>query len=194
MDAPTAKPTLYVIAGPNGAGKTTFAREFLPFFANCKQFVNADLIAQGLAPFAPETVALRAGRLMLDEIKRLSGAGVDFAIETTLSGKFYASWFRSLREEGYAVSLFFLWLPTVEMALARVAERVVHGGHDVPEADVRRRYQRGTHNLFQVYRPILDSWVLLDNTARSPRTIAYEEKGRLIVIDAEVYARVSKRD
>lgn len=192
MDAPTAKPTLYVIAGPNGAGKTTFAREFLPFFAGCKQFVNADLIAQGLAPFAPETAALRAGRLMLEEIKRLADTGLDFALETTLSGRLYAPWFGSLRDKGYKVCLFFLWLPTVEMALARVAERVAHGGHHVPEADVRRRYQRGGRNLFQVYRPFLDSWVLLDNSSRSPRTIAYEERERLIVIDAEVYARASR--
>jgi predicted ABC-type ATPase len=193
MASPSANPSLYVIAGPNGAGKTTFARKYLPLFADCKQFVNADLIAQGLAPFAPETAALRAGRLMLEEVNNLALQRVDFAIETTFSGKLYAPWFRKLRQEGYAIFLFFLWLPTVEMVLERVAERVRLGGHSVPEEDVRRRYERGIRNLFELYRPLVDFWALFDNTEGFPRRIAYEDRGQLYVSDAEAYAHLSRR-
>jgi predicted ABC-type ATPase len=193
MAPPTPNPTLYVIAGPNGAGKTTFANRYLPLIAHCQQFVNADLIAKGLAPFAPETAALRAGRLMLEEIQRLASQRVDFAIETTLSGKLYAPWFRKLRQEGYQIYLFFLWLPTVDMALERVAGRVRHGGHFVPEEDVRRRYERGIRNLFDLYRPLVDWWGLFDNTEGILRRIAYEHRGKLYVMDAEVYARLSRK-
>ena len=84
-----AAPRIIIIAGPNGAGKTTFAREFLPSEAACPVFVNADLIAAGLAPFAPETAALQAGRLMLEELKRHFSAHTSFAFETTLSGRGY---------------------------------------------------------------------------------------------------------
>jgi len=112
-------PQLYIIAGPNGAGKTTFAREFLPHYAHCKQFINADLIASGLAPFSPETEALRAGRLMLEQIRSLAKEKADFGFETTLSGVTYAALLRQLKAQGYRIQLFFLWIPTVEIALAR---------------------------------------------------------------------------
>ena len=114
MEQEKSGPSLYIIAGPNGAGKTTFAREFLPHFADCKEFVNADLIAQGLAPFAPETAALRAGRLVLERIDALSRQRADFGLETTLSGRAYAPLFRRLKAEGYRIYLFFLWLPEVD--------------------------------------------------------------------------------
>ena len=180
---PEANPTLYVIAGPNGAGKTTFAREFLPKYAECGQFVNADLIALGLSPFAPETAALTAGRLVLERIDDLARQRVDFGVETTLSGRSYVSLFRRLKAEGYRIYLFFLWLPEVDTAVARVADRVRHGGHHVPERDVRRRYLRGLHKFTEVYRPLLDGWILFDNTGETPIIIAEEEGGRLEVRD-----------
>lgn len=124
---------LYIIAGPNGAGKTTFAREFLPNYADCKNFVNADLIAQGMAPFSPETAALRAGRAMLHEIRSFAERRVSFAFETTLSGRSYLTLLRRLKAEGYDIHFFFLWLKSVDLALSRVKERVSRGGHDVPE-------------------------------------------------------------
>src|SRR6266404_1803714 len=102
-------PSLYVIAGPNGAGKTTFAREFLPNYADCKNFVNADLIAQGMAPFSPETAALRAGRTMLEEIRSFAERRVSFAFETTLSGRSHLTLLRKLKAEGYDIHFFFLW-------------------------------------------------------------------------------------
>jgi predicted ABC-type ATPase len=125
------QPHVYIVAGPNGAGKTTFARTFLPRYANCKQFVNADLIAQGLAPFAPETVGIRAGRVMLQELRRFAASKVNFGFEATLSGRSFVPWLREIKARGYIIELFFLWLPSVESALDRIAERVRGGGHNV---------------------------------------------------------------
>lgn len=134
-------PTVYVIAGPNGAGKTTFASEFLPDFVDCREFLNADLIAAGLAPFAPETQNIRAARLLLERIKELAAAKSDFGFETTLSGRTYARLLKEMQEKhGYKIVLFFLWLPTADMAVSRVANRVRQGGHHVPEIDIRRRH------------------------------------------------------
>ena len=142
---------VHIIAGPNGAGKTTFARDFLPDFASCKEFVNADLIAQGLSPFASEGAALAAGRLMLERLEELGRRRENFAFETTLAGRGYVAWLRRLRKDGYVVQLYFLWLPTVDISLARVAYRVKHGGHFVPDEDVRRRFvARPTESLSSV--------------------------------------------
>ena len=128
--------------------KPTFAREFLPNYANCKNFVNADLIAQAMAPFSPESAALRAGRMMLREIRTLAKKRVSFAFETTLSGRGYMVWLRELREKGYEIHVFFLWVKTVDLALSRVHERVSRGGHDVPEMVIRRRFDSIDTKLF----------------------------------------------
>lgn len=185
-------PNLYIIAGPNGAGKTTFAHEFLPHYANCKQFVNADLIANGLSPFSPETAALRAGRLLLEQIHLLTAQKKEFGFETTLAGVTHVALLRRLKASGYMIHLFFLWLPNVELALARIADRVRRGGHNIPEKVVRRRFHKGIRNLFTLYRPILDSWILFDNTASVPRIIAKEEVGELCVVNKDLFAKVSK--
>lgn len=135
-----------IIAGPNGAGKTTFARSFLPDEAGLPRFINADLIAEGLAPFAPESAAVRAGRLMLEELDRYTAAGESFAFETTLAGLGYLQRIRQWREQGYRVSLYFLRLPDADTAIARVAERVRQGGHNIPEPIIRRRFKAGLDN------------------------------------------------
>lgn len=137
-------PKLYIIAGPNGAGKTTFVLRFLPFYADCINFVNADLIASGLSPFSPEIAAIKAGKLMLDEIDNFRQQRADFAFETTLSGRTYVSLLQNMRSEGYEVHIYFLWLRSTDLALERVAERVAAGGHDVPSATVRRRGESTT--------------------------------------------------
>ena len=124
--------SVYIIAGPNGAGKTTFAREFLPNYADCKNFINADLIAQGVSPFSPEEVAFRAGRLMIEEINSYVKHGASFGFETTLSGRSYLNLIRDLTRRRYEVHFFFLWIPNVALALSRVRARVLEGGHDVP--------------------------------------------------------------
>jgi len=167
---------IIIIAGPNGAGKTTFAREFLPNEAGCPQFVNADLIAAGLSPFAPDVAAVKAARIMLESITELERRGESFAFETTLSGLVYAKRIRRWREAGYHVTLFFLSLPNSQMAIDRVAERVRQGGHDVPSDVIRRRFDAGLRNFEQVYRDAVDTWAMYDNAGDEPVQINWGEK------------------
>lgn len=162
---------IVIIAGANGAGKTTFARQFLPQEAQCPRFVNADLIAAGLSPFTPETASLKAGRLMLEQIREYVHAGESFGFETTLSGRTYARQIPDWQRSGYWVKLFFLWLPRVEIAIDRVARRVAQGGHSVPEDVIRRRFDAGLRNLEHLYKPLVDSWAVYDNSGRFPREI-----------------------
>ena len=167
---------ILIIAGPNGAGKTTFATEFLTNEAECPTFVNADLIAAGLNPFQPARSALRAGRLMLGMIDGYVERGESFAFETTLSGRGYARMIPGWQARGYRIRLYFLRLPTPEMALARVRNRVAEGGHDVPEDVVRRRFEAGWRNFQEVYVDLVDEWALYDASGSSPMVI--EEGGR----------------
>jgi predicted ABC-type ATPase len=163
-----ASPLCVIIAGPNGAGETTFARQFLPKDVGVVNFVNADLIAAGLSPLRPESALVVAGRLLLKEIDRLAAARENFAFETTLSGLTYAARIKRWRGAGYRVELAFLQLSSANLACRRVASRTRAGGHDVPEADVRRRFDRGRRNLDAVYRPLVDAWALWDNSGASP--------------------------
>jgi len=185
-------PQLYIIAGPNGAGKTTFAREFLPQYARCQHFVNADLIAGGLSPFSPEQAALRAGRLMLEQIAALARENTDFGFETTLSGVTYLSLFRKLKAQGYRIQLFFLWIPTIEIALMRIADRVRRGGHGIPEKVVRRRFHKGLQHLLTLYRPLLDTWRLFNNSGMIHQPVATEELGNLQVFDQELFTTIMR--
>lgn len=166
---------IIIIAGPNGAGKTTFARSFLPAEAQLPRFINADLIAAGLAPFAPETAAIKAGRLMLEEIAGCARNGESFAFETTLSGLSYLRQIAQWRTQGYRVSLFFLMLPDAETAIARVAERVRQGGHNIPEPVIRRRFAAGRDNFNQHYKQAVDDWALYDNTGAEPALLEWGE-------------------
>lgn len=169
-------PKVIVIAGPNGAGKTTFAREFLPVEAGCPVFVNADLIAAGLAPFAPESAAVQAGRLMLKELDRHFAARVSFAFETTLAGRGYVQHIRAWQAAGYRVKLIFLQLDSPEEAIARVAQRVRQGGHHIPEDTIRRRFAAGRENFDRLYAPLVDAWALYDNAGSEPALIDWSEK------------------
>jgi predicted ABC-type ATPase len=166
---------IIIVAGPNGAGKTTFARSFLPAEASLPRFINADQIAAGLAAFAPETAAIRAGRLMLEEIALCAGRGDNFAIETTLSGLSYLRQIARWRAQGYKVSLYFLSLPAVDTAIARVASRVRQGGHDVPETVIRRRFASGLKNFQSYYKNAVDEWALYDNSGTEPVIIEWGE-------------------
>ena len=167
---------ILVIAGPNGAGKTTFARAFLPQEAHCPRFINADLIAAGLSPFAPDAEAIRAGRLMLEEIGAAFARGESFAFETTLSGKGYLRHIAQWRKAGYHVNRFFLGLPSAAWAVARVAERVRQGGHDIPEDVIRRRVVAGRRNFDLHFRDAVDAWVLYDNAGDEPVAIEWGER------------------
>ena len=164
-----------IIAGPNGAGKTTFAEEYLPHEGACKNFINADLIAKGLSPFAPERVALEAGKIMLREIERNVVAGQSFAFETTLAARNYARQIPRWQKLGYHVKLIFLTLPSADLAVARVKARVAQGGHDIPEAVIRRRFQAGLRNFLAMYRGLVNSWELYDNGGVEPKFLSSGE-------------------
>ena len=183
-----AKPNLYIIAGPNGAGKTTASFNLLPEILHCPNFVNADEIARGLSPFAPETVSLQAGRIMLARIEELLPQKVDFAIETTLATRSYVSLVKRAQKLGYKVHLLFFYLETPEQAIQRVAQRVAQGGHDIQEEDIRRRFRRGINNLMHLYAPICDSVHIWNNTSKAhivaKRTAADE---CLQIIDQEMW-------
>ena len=163
---------IFIIAGPNGAGKTTFALEYLPREADCPDFINVDLIAAGLSPFAPDRAALRAGRLMLTEIRGRIRKGSSFAFETTLSGQGYAQMIPRWRAAGYDIKLIFLHLPTPELAVARVAARVAQGGHNVPESVIRRRFDRSMRNFRDIYSALVNRWEWYDNSGITPRLIS----------------------
>jgi len=166
---------IIIIAGPNGAGKTTFARSFLPAEAHLTRFINADLIAAGLSPFAPESAAIRAGRLMVQEIEQCAERGDSFAFETTLSGLAYLRHIEQWRAQGYWVTLYFLRLTNVETAMARVAERVRQGGHDIPEPVIRRRFSAGWRNFERRYRAIVNDWTVYDNSGSIPAVLEWGE-------------------
>jgi predicted ABC-type ATPase len=176
MTMPAAQPKIIIIAGPNGAGKTTFAREFLPNEAACPTFVNADLIAAGLSPFAPEQASMQAGRLMLQAIAQHVARLESFAFETTLSGRAYARQIPRWRRAGYVVELFFLSLPNADMAVQRVAERVRQGGHHIPEDTIRRRFAAGLELLHTVYQPLVDQWAVYDNAGDEPQLMDWSAK------------------
>lgn len=167
----TRPPRCIIIAGPNGAGKTTFAREFLPKDAHILYFVNADLIAGGLSPLRPELAALSGGRLFLAELDRLSHARVDFAFETTLSGLVYLQRLQRWKDDDYRIEIIYLSLPSPRLALRRVAARVRQGGHNVPRADVLRRFKRSWINFKQHYRVLADRWEVYDNSEQTPRLL-----------------------
>ena len=167
---------IVIIAGPNGAGKTTFAREFLPNEANCPTFINADLIAAGLSPFAPDAAAIKAARLMLQSIDAQVRLDNSFALETTLSGLGYARSIPTWRAKGYVVKLIFLELPDAQTATDRVAARVAQGGHNIPAGVIARRFATGLKNFQTVYKPLVDVWLHYDNSGQQPQLIDWSEK------------------
>ncbi len=177
----------YIIAGPNGSGKTTFATMFLPDYVKCPNFVNADMIAKGLAPFKPHSATIKAGKLVLQQIQEFAERGVDFAFETTLSGKSYVKLLTDLKTKGYGLHLFFLWIPSSELAIERIKDRVREGGHNVPVEDVRRRFVRGVNNFFELYEPLFDSWMLFDNSKAKPLLIAKRKNGHMELNNEELF-------
>lgn len=180
-----------VIAGPNGAGKSTTAPSLLKGALEVTEFVNADLIAQGLSAFQPEMTAFQAGRIMLNRLHYLANKCIDFAFESTLASKTFAPWITGLRKKGYDFHLVFLWLPSEDFAINRVAGRVKAGGHNVPEDAIRRRYHAGLKNFFELYQKITDKWFFYDNSATEPRLIAYGEGvSNLVVMDDTMWHNI----
>jgi predicted ABC-type ATPase len=169
---PEKQPIIYLIAGCNGAGKTTFAKSFLPYEGQCLNFLNADLIAQGLSPLNARAAAIKAGRLLLAEFQTFVTRHETFAFESTLSGTTYIRLLKQAKRHGFSLYLHYLWLPTPTIAIARVRERVKKGGHDVPEADIRRRFGRSLQHLTDHYAPLADRWAVWDNQTSPPRLLA----------------------
>jgi predicted ABC-type ATPase len=169
----TISPGVVVLGGPNGAGKSTAAPRLLRGSLKVQEFVNADTLAQGLSAFRPEGVAVEAGRIMLKRLDDLESQGKSFAFESTLAGHAHARRLERLKQRAYRIHIVYLWLPTAELAIARVAERVRAGGHDVSPEAVRRRFARGRRNFFALYRPLADTWRLYDGSSiRGPRLVA----------------------
>jgi predicted ABC-type ATPase len=186
-------PNLYIISGCNGAGKTTSSYTVLPEILDCKEFVNADEIARGLSPFQPETVAIQAGRIMLERIDELLKAGKTFAFETTLASRSYVNTVKRAKELNYTVTLLYMWLPSPEMAIERVKQRVARGGHHIPDQTVIDRYYGGIKNLFQLYMPVVDYWIISDTSESVYKMIA-DGFGRTDyqVYDETVYLKLKK--
>lgn len=193
--APSRTPLVVLLAGPNGAGKSTSAAHLLRGALAVEEFVNADTIAQGLSAYRPAAAAVAAGRVMLERLRFLARAQRDFAFETTLAGRGHARWLRDLRSSGYRVHLIFLSLPAPDLAVARVAERVRHGGHHVPDDVVRRRFTSGLQNLFTRYPAVADSWQVYDNAdLTGPRLIASRALGESTAIaDAGAWKNLKER-
>jgi predicted ABC-type ATPase len=187
---------LVVLAGPNGAGKSTSAPLILRDTLGINDFVNADVIAQGLSAFEPERVALSAGRIMLARLHELGRQRASFAFETTLASRSFAPWIERLIADGYQFHLVFLWLPQPEIAIARVAERVRHGGHHVPEETIRRRYDAGLSNFFRLYQPMTTSWQFCDNSSVSGPDPIASGLGRstVAVTREETWQEIQARD
>ncbi len=185
-------PTLYIIAGPNGVGKTTFADRYLPDEAKQLEFVNADLIARGLSPYDPEAAAIEAGKIMLRRVRELISHRTGFTWETTMSGRTAVTWLRQAREAGYALKAYFLWVREPETTIRRIHQRVVEGGHNIPEEVSRRRFYKTIQNFFAVYRPLMVSWKLIQNELPGPRLLAVEKQGRLVVRDTLEFEQIQR--
>ena len=181
---------LYIIAGCNGAGKTTASFTILPRILNCEEFVNADEIAHGLSPFHPETVAVEAGRLMLKRIDELLNNEVSFSIETTLATKSYANLVKNAHRKSYKVNLLFFWIDSPEMAVERVAKRVREGGHNIPTDVILRRYTAGIKNFFNIYKDIVDYWILVDNATNPRQIIAEQDFDSINIFDKIKYQKI----
>lgn len=184
---------LYIISGPNGAGKTTASYTVLPKILQCKEFVNADEIARGLSPFNPDSVAIQAGRLMLERISELLQRNESFSIETTLSTRSYVHLVEKAHQQGYEVTLLYFWLKSPDQAIERVAERVAKGGHDIPKNIIVRRYREGLENLFNLYMPVVDTWLLINN-GEMPRTIIATggKEQETIIEEQEHYKKIEE--
>jgi predicted ABC-type ATPase len=163
---------IFMIAGPNGAGKTTTALALQPDLLRIYECINADEIARGLAPLHPQSVAITAGKLMVQRLRDLLNAKKNFAFETTAAGTNYVKYLQNARQIGYEINLMYLWLSSPDLAVKRVEHRVTEGGHHVPEEVVRRRFKAGLKNIIHHYLPLAHTALILDNSAEQQRIIA----------------------
>lgn len=180
-------PRLYIISGCNGSGKTTASYTLLPDLLDCREFVNSDEFAKSLSPFDPSSASVTASRMMLMKINYLLDRKSDFAVETTLATRSLLKIVERAQALGYEVTVLYFWLNSPELAIQRVRERVASGGHNIPDPVVRRRYVMGLTYFFDTYIPVIDRWILADNS-RSPFTVVAEGSRQLMYIkDNEKY-------
>ena len=171
-------PSIVIIAGPNGAGKTTISRAVLADTLGIEHFVNADAIAAGLSGFSPEAAAFPAGRIMLARLRELAAARESFAFESTLASRTFAPWLADCAANGYRISLIYVMLRSANLAVDRVAARFASGGHTVPEADMRRRFNRSARNALQLYIPLMHAWQVVENSGAMAQPVAFGFKGK----------------
>lgn len=183
---------IVVLAGPNGAGKSTIGPKLVRDTLNIDEFVNADTIAQGISSFHPESVAIQAGKIMVKRMRELAEKKRDFAFETTLASRYMVNWIKVLKMRNYKICLFFLWLPSADIAVERVRRRIISGGHLVPEEVICRRYRLGLYNFFNIYRPITDNWRIFDNTRFTGSELIAEGigKSRLSLKNVELWQQI----
>ncbi|MEG4394804.1 zeta toxin family protein [Microcoleus sp. BROC3] len=184
-------PNIYIIGGPNGSGKTTVSLRLLPYFLECFEYVNADAIAAGMSQFNPESVAILAGRLMIQRLRTLSDSGTDFAFETTLAARNFGRFLSNCKTKGYTINLIYFWLQSPELAIERVQRRVESGGHSIPEDVIRRRYDRGRRNLTSLYLPLCDSWMVYNNSSPALLLVARKNaQGEPIIYEKETWYQI----
>ena len=183
-------PRMYIISGCNGSGKTTASYTMLPELLDCSEFVNSDEFAKSLAPFHPETAYVTASRYMLKKSHYLFARREDFCIETTLATRSLIKMVRKAQDQGYFVTVLYLWLRSPEIAVQRVAARVEAGGHDVPPDVIRRRYYTGLEYFFDTYAPACDKWMLVDNSDNQFQLIAEGTRKGTTVRDLELYQQI----
>jgi len=184
------KPTCFIIAGPNGVGKTTFALRYLPQIAGCRNFVNADFIAYGISPFDSLSAQYEAGRLFLREIYANINKRVDFAFEATLAGRTHIKLLKKLRQDGWQIVLFFLWIPDVSFSKRRIRERVKDGGHNIPDETISRRFPRVMHNFVKIYIPLCDKIVCYDNSESEPVLVFVQDENGQKILNNEIYKKI----
>lgn len=183
---------LYILAGCNGAGKTTASYSFLPEILDCREFVNSDEFAKSLSPFDPSEASVTASRFMLRRIEYLLERGATFSVETTLATRSLVSIINEAHKRGYVVTILYLWIQSPEMAIQRVRDRVASGGHNIPEAVLRRRYSTGLKYLFEMYMPICDRWMIADNSSSTFMLIAEGDDRRIIIKDEDKFRKLRK--
>lgn len=186
-------PELYIISGCNGSGKTTTAKQILPYFLDIYEYVNADEIAVGLSPFRPESVSLQAGKLMIKRLNELLNRQINFAFETTLSGLSYIRFIKKCQNQNYQINLIYFWLKGPQLAIARVNQRVVSGGHNIPRDVIIRRYHRGQKNLIESYLPLCDTWIMFDNSKTVTELVAtYTSKQQTTIYQPEIFNKIQQ--
>ncbi|MFY4731359.1 zeta toxin family protein [Nitrospira sp. BLG_2] len=163
---------LFMIGGPNGAGKTTSAFSLMPELIHCDEYVNADAIAFSLSPFKPESIGVKAGKLMLSRIEELANHNLNFAFETTMASKTFTHLINRCKQEGYFINILYVWLNDPDLAIQRVNSRVEKGGHSIEESVIRRRYVRSMYNLINLYIPLADGWSIVDNSSLELKPVA----------------------